>query len=61
MRKLLWREMEKGSWLVLHSVGDRASRQRLEDSIEYVMNYDKQRNFRVFIFIDQREDGRPTK
>ena len=36
-------------------------KQRLEDLVEYVMNYDRQENFRVFIYVDQREDNERTR
>ena len=42
----------------LNNIG---SRQKLEDLVEYVMNYGKQNNFRVFIFLDQRKEDERTR
>ena len=49
--------MSEGNWVVLHSVYDRNSREMLEDIVEYVVNYEEQHEFRIFVYVDQVELG----
>jgi hypothetical protein len=60
MKKVVWRSMEQREWLLCYDFHTVKDLQMLESICYYVMNYDKQAGFKVFIILDHIIEGQET-
>jgi hypothetical protein len=52
MKRIIWKSMEAKEWLICYDIQNKNHLEMMENICYYVMNYDRQAGFRIFIGVD---------